>query len=187
MRGVCNEVWWCPFPTSRQPPDHHCLTPALTHTQGNLVTLGIRLPSQSSAVGGQVPDVGLPHCRDARIQHSQSRQPALPGVTTVVAPRRVPASTDEVFPASPTQSRNKCSRDKTRDHLDKRRFCDVTSTAEHTKRSVYFSAAGRNITGKTRPIDIAPHECCWTAAFNAASTRSIYHHKLSHMSFGDDP
>ena len=38
------------------------------------------------------------------MQHSQSRQLALPGVTTVVAPRGVPASTNEVFPESPTQN-----------------------------------------------------------------------------------
>ena len=36
------------------------------------------------------------------MQHSQSRPPALPVVTTAVAPRGVPASTNEVFPASPT-------------------------------------------------------------------------------------
>ena len=52
--------------------------------------------------GEQVPDVGLPHYKDARMQHSQSKELALPGVTTVVAPRGVPASTNEVFPASPT-------------------------------------------------------------------------------------
>ena len=40
----------------------------------------------ASAVG-QVPDVGMPHYRDARMQHTQRTQPALPGVTTVVAPR----------------------------------------------------------------------------------------------------
>ena len=59
-------------------------------------------PPYSLSCGRQVPDVGIPHYRDARMQHSQSRQPALPGVTTAVAPRRVPASTNEVFPASPT-------------------------------------------------------------------------------------
>ena len=56
----------------------------------------------SLSCGRQVPDVGIPHYRDARMQHSQSRQPALPGVTTTVAPRGVPASTNEVFPTSPT-------------------------------------------------------------------------------------
>ena len=75
--------------------------------------------------------MGLPHYGDARMQHSQSRQPALPGVTTVVALRAVPASTNEVFPTSPTQnSGNKDSRKKTRHYLVKRRSCDVTSTAE---------------------------------------------------------
>ena len=51
-------------------------------------------------MGGPVLDVGMPHYRDARMQHSQRTQPALLGVTTVVAPRGVPASTNEVFPAS---------------------------------------------------------------------------------------
>ena len=36
---------------------------------------------------GQVPDVGLPHYRDARMQHPQSTQPALVGVTAVAAPK----------------------------------------------------------------------------------------------------
>ena len=70
--------------------------------QCNIVTLGRRLPIQPSAVGRQVPDVAIPHYRDARMQHSQRRQPALPGVTTALAPRALPASTNEVFPASPT-------------------------------------------------------------------------------------
>ena len=51
--------------------------------------------------------MAVPHYRDARMQHSQSRQPALPRVTTAVAPRGVPASTNEVFPASPTQEKTK--------------------------------------------------------------------------------
>ena len=50
-RGVCNEVQWCPYTTSRQPSIHRCLTPALTHSQCNLVTLGKRPPLQLSAVG----------------------------------------------------------------------------------------------------------------------------------------
>ena len=62
-----------PYPTNLHPSDHHCLTPVLTCTQCNLVTLGRRLPLQLAAVGNQVPDVVLPHYKDARMQHSQSR------------------------------------------------------------------------------------------------------------------
>ena len=83
-----------PMHTSERPPQSFC--PRQLRYLGRTASLA------ASAVGGQVPDVGIPHCRDARMQHSQSRQPALPGVTTVVAPRGVPASTNEVFPASPT-------------------------------------------------------------------------------------
>ena len=56
----------------------------------------------ASSCGEQVPDVAIPHYEDARMQHSQSRPLALLGVTTAVAPKAVPASTNEVFPASPT-------------------------------------------------------------------------------------
>ena len=49
----------------------------------------------------------FPHYKDARMQHFQSRLPALPGVTTAVAPRGVPASTNEVFPASPTYEKKR--------------------------------------------------------------------------------
>ena len=100
--GVCNEVWCCPCPTNQRTPIHHCLTPAQRHAQCNNVTLGRRLPIQPSAEGNKSLMWGFPHYKDARMQHSQSRKPALPGVTTAVAPRGVPASTNEVFPASPT-------------------------------------------------------------------------------------
>ena len=47
--------------------------------------LGYTAPLTAFSCGGRIPDVGLPHYWDARMQHSQSRQPALPGVTTAVA------------------------------------------------------------------------------------------------------
>ena len=89
--GVCNEVWWRPYPTNLPPP------PITTDTSAHMketphVPKATLLPwaygpPYSLSCGGQVPDVGIPHYRDARMQHSQSRQPALPLVTTVVAPR----------------------------------------------------------------------------------------------------
>ena len=97
-----------------QPADNHQpYTSADAHPRQPCY-LGHTVPLAAFSCGGRVPDVCLPHYRDARMQHSQSRQLALPGVTTAVAPSGVPASTNEVFPASPTQSGNKGSRNKTR-------------------------------------------------------------------------
>ena len=84
-----------PVHTCKRPPHLFFLN------QGNFVTLAYG-PPYSLSRGGQVPDVGMPHYRDARMQRSQRTQPALPAVTTVVAPKGVPASTNGVFPASPT-------------------------------------------------------------------------------------
>ena len=64
--------------------------------------IGQTAPLTAFSCGEQVPDVALPHYKDARMQHSPSRQLALPGVTTAVAPKGVQASTNEVFPASTT-------------------------------------------------------------------------------------
>ena len=64
--------------------------------------IGQTAPLTAFSCGEQVLDVVLPHYKDARMQHSQRRPLALPGVTTAVAPKAVPASTNEVFPASPT-------------------------------------------------------------------------------------
>ena len=94
--------------------------------QGNFVTLAYG-PPYSLSCGGQVPDVGMPHYRDARMQHSQRTQPALPGETTVVAPRGVPASTNEVFPASQRKKEKKTKvlasrQDK---YIVNKRCCDV--------------------------------------------------------------
>ena len=69
-------------------------------SQGNLLPW-ISGPPYSISCGRQVPDVGLPHYRDARMQHCQSTQPALFGVTTVVAPKGSAITTNGVFPASP--------------------------------------------------------------------------------------
>ena len=104
MYGVVNDWWCCSFPTSLRTPIHHL------HDTSTLLLLcpmqpryiGHTAPHTAFGCGEQVPDVVVPHYGDARMQHSQSTQPALPGVTTAHAPRGVPASTNEVFPASPT-------------------------------------------------------------------------------------
>ena len=53
---VCNEVWWCPYPTILRPPFHHSPTPEhyFCCARCNLVTLGIRLPLQPQ-LGGTSP------------------------------------------------------------------------------------------------------------------------------------
>ena len=93
---ACNEVWWCPYPTNLRPPSHHRPTPVRTRMRPPFVFLRstkatslpwICGPPYSLSCGGQVPDVGMPHYRDARMQHRQCTQPALTGVTTVDAPR----------------------------------------------------------------------------------------------------
>ena len=96
MHGACNEVWWSTYPTNLQPPSHHRPTPEQTRvrlpfcfpdsTKATLLPWAYGTPC-SLGCGRQVPDVGMPHYRDARMQHPQRTQPALPGVTTVVAPR----------------------------------------------------------------------------------------------------
>ena len=50
-----------------------------------LCYLGCAAPLYSLS-GRQVPDVGMPHYRDARMQHRQCTHPALVGVTAVAAP-----------------------------------------------------------------------------------------------------
>ena len=93
--------------------------------------MGKRPPLQLSAAGDRslmwvCHITGTPGCSTPKVD-----KPALSRVTTVVAPRGVPASTNEVLPASTTQnSGNKDSRSKTRGYLVKRQSCDVTSTAE---------------------------------------------------------
>ena len=74
----------------------------LCPTQCNLVTLGIRLPIQPSALGNRslmwpYHITGTPGCSTPKVDNQH------PEVTTAVAPRGVPASTNEVFPATPTQ------------------------------------------------------------------------------------
>ena len=106
-------MWYAPVRAMKlcgdpsQPTSNHRPITALHQSITFVLPKAIPLPwaygpPYSLSCGGQVPDVGIPHYRDARMQHSQSGQPALPGVSTVVAPRGVPASTNEVFPASPT-------------------------------------------------------------------------------------
>ena len=56
----------------------HCLTPALTHSQGNLVTIGKAASLTAFSCERQVPDVGLPHYRDARMQHPPVQCPSPP-------------------------------------------------------------------------------------------------------------
>ena len=55
-------------------------------SQGHLLPW-ISGPPCGFSCGRQVPDVGMPHYRDARMQHRQCTQPALSGVTAVAAPR----------------------------------------------------------------------------------------------------
>ena len=92
-------VWWRPYPTNLTPPSHHCLSPTPTCKKHPLFVcpkklryLGLRPPLQP-----QLWETG-PCCGHTT---SQGR-PALPGLTTAVAPRGVPASTNEVFPAPTT-------------------------------------------------------------------------------------
>ena len=77
--GVCNEVWWRPCPTNLH---HHSITALHQCTQArdyhscfaqsNIITLAYG-PPYSLSCGRQVPDVSIPHYRDARMQHSRSR------------------------------------------------------------------------------------------------------------------
>ena len=67
--------------------------------------IGKTAPHTAFSCGEQVPDVTISHHRDARMQHSQSRQPALPGVTTAVAPRGVPCIPN-VTKAGPSHGRH---------------------------------------------------------------------------------
>ena len=75
MYGAVNEVWCRPCPTNLQSPTHHL---------HNTTTLLLLCPMQPRYIGQtashtafgcgrQVPDVAVPHYRDARMQHSQSR------------------------------------------------------------------------------------------------------------------
>ena len=111
--------------------------------QGNFVTVANGTP-YSLTCGGQVPDVGLPHHRYVRMQHSQRTQPALLGVTTVVAPRGVPASTNEVFPAS--QRKEEKQRFLHKDKTSTSSTNDVVmseSSAKHTKHSSWVSFSNK--------------------------------------------
>ena len=86
--------------------------PSLPYTSSDICPMqpryfGQTAPLTAFSCGKQVPDVALPHYKDAKMQHTQSRPLAPPGVTTAVAPKAVPAPTNEVFPASPTQCSGK--------------------------------------------------------------------------------
>ena len=116
---VCNEVWWCPYPTILRPPSHHNHhhhhttttathhhntttpppqhhntttqhnnntqqhhhhttthnNPSLPYTSAEARPMQHRCigPHTAFSCGEQVPDVAIPHYRDARMQHSQSR------------------------------------------------------------------------------------------------------------------
>ena len=83
--GVCNEVWWRPYPTNLPPPSHHSPTP--THTCKRPPHLFSHKatslpwaygPPYSLSCGGQVPDVGIPHYRDARMQHCPKQTTSTP-------------------------------------------------------------------------------------------------------------
>ena len=107
--GVCNEVRCRLYPTSLLSPIHHCLTPT-PHVETTLVVV----PNATSLHWAYGPPysltaegdrslmwpyhiTGTPGCSTPKVDNQHS-----PGVTTAVAPRAVPASTNEVFPASPT-------------------------------------------------------------------------------------
>ena len=79
-QSVCNEVRCRPHPASLPSPFHHCLTPAHTGKRLPVVlpnATSLHLADGStyspSAVGNRSLDVAIPHYRDARMQHSQSR------------------------------------------------------------------------------------------------------------------
>ena len=63
----------------------------------------------SLSCGGQVPDVGMRHYKDDRMQHRQCTQPALTGVTTVVAPRKCqhPLTECSLHPQRENQEKHK--------------------------------------------------------------------------------
>ena len=75
MYGAVNEVWCRPCPTNLQSPTHHL------HDTSTLLLLcpmqpryiGHTAPHTAFGCGEQVPDVALPHYKDAKMQHSQSR------------------------------------------------------------------------------------------------------------------
>ena len=81
-----NEVWCRPCPTNLHSPTHHLHN---TRTLLLLCPMQHRYIGQTAlhtafSCGGQVPDVAIPHYKDARMQHSQSR----------------PASTNQLFPGT---------------------------------------------------------------------------------------
>ena len=49
--GVCNEVWWRPFPTNLPPPNHHCQTPERTRVRTSFYFSDSRLTRHSSHKG----------------------------------------------------------------------------------------------------------------------------------------
>ena len=72
--SVCNEVWWCPYSTSFAHRTITALQQSITLVVANATSLHwAHGHPYSLSCGRQVPYVGIPHYRDARMQHSQSR------------------------------------------------------------------------------------------------------------------
>ena len=123
----------------------------------NLVTLGRRLPSQPSAVGNKslmwpYHITRTPGCSTPKVDPL-----ALPGVTTAVAPKAVPASTNEVFPASPTQNTGKTKVPETRRESISSRDDSVMSRLQL---SLYSWTQHHRKFSKSRQTDVVTLALC---------------------------